>query len=47
MKVIAKLYSGYDDKPTNQQQQMFDQGAAFLQANYPKLDRILTAAILK
>ncbi len=47
MKVIAKLYSGYDDKPTNQQQQMFDQGAAFLQANYPKLDRILTATILK
>jgi peptidyl-prolyl cis-trans isomerase A (cyclophilin A) len=46
MDVIAKLYSGYDDEPTNQQQQMFEQGAAFLQKAYPKLDRILSAAIL-
>ena len=47
MGVVSKLYSGYADTPTNDQQQMFTQGAAFLEKTYPKLDRIVSARILK
>ena len=44
-KVIAKLYSGYGELPPNAQQQMVEQGDAFIKKNFPKLDRILTARI--
>ncbi len=47
MATIGKLYSGYADQPTQAQQQMTEQGDAFLKANFPKLDRILTARISK
>ena len=43
MKVLAKLYHGYGETPTNAAGQMFAQGAAFLRKTFPKLDRILTA----
>src|SRR3954451_6363000 len=44
-KVIAKLYNGYREQPTNAQQQMVEQGDAFIKRNFPKLDRILTARV--
>jgi peptidyl-prolyl cis-trans isomerase A (cyclophilin A) len=47
MAVFGKLYSGYDDNPTNAQAEIQTQGAAFLQKTYPKLDRIKTATIVK
>jgi peptidyl-prolyl cis-trans isomerase A (cyclophilin A) len=42
---IAKLYNKYREEPTNAQQQMTEQGDAFIKQNFPKLDRILTARI--
>ncbi|HLY94189.1 MAG TPA: peptidylprolyl isomerase [Gaiellaceae bacterium] len=47
MSVVGKLYSGYDDTPTNAQPQIFEQGNAFLKKHFPKLDAILTARIVK
>jgi peptidyl-prolyl cis-trans isomerase A (cyclophilin A) len=44
-KVVAKLYSGYREQPTSAQQQMVEQGDAFVRKHFPKLDRILTARI--
>lgn len=46
MSVLDKLYSGYGDQPTPQQQKMFEQGNAFLERQYPKLDEIKTARII-
>ena len=45
MDVVQKLYSGYADKPTQQQGEMATQGNAWLNKNYPKLDSIKTAKI--
>ncbi len=45
MDVVAKLYSGYSDKPTQQQGEMETQGNAWLNKNYPKLDAIKTARV--
>ena len=45
--VVQKLYSGYGDAPTSQQGQMFAQGNAWLQKQYPKLDHIETATVTK
>jgi peptidyl-prolyl cis-trans isomerase A (cyclophilin A) len=46
-KVFAKLFSGYDDTPTGEQAQIAAGGAAFLHKTFPKLDRILTARIVR
>jgi len=46
MSVVKKLYGGYGDKPTSDQQQISAQGNAFLQKTFPKLDHIRTARIL-
>jgi peptidyl-prolyl cis-trans isomerase A (cyclophilin A) len=43
--VVQKLYSGYRDQPTNDQRQMTEQGNAFLEKNFPKLDSIKTARV--
>jgi peptidyl-prolyl cis-trans isomerase A (cyclophilin A) len=40
--VVDKLYSGYDDKPTADQQQMFSRGNAYLDKQWPKLTTILS-----
>src|SRR5258706_11136102 len=45
MNVVNRLYAGYDDQPTNDQQQMTSQGDAFLRKHFPKLDRIVSARI--
>ena len=45
MDVVAKLYSGYGDTPTQQQGEMETQGNAWLDKNYPKLDSIKTARV--
>jgi peptidyl-prolyl cis-trans isomerase A (cyclophilin A) len=41
------LYSGYDDAPTNDQTQITQQGEAFFRKHFPKLDRILTARVVR
>jgi peptidyl-prolyl cis-trans isomerase A (cyclophilin A) len=46
MDVIGKLYSGYADQPTNQQDQIETQGKAFLDKSYPKLDSITTTVLV-
>ena len=47
MNVVDKLYSGYDDTPTNDQPQIAAQGNPFLKKHFPKLDAILTARIAR
>jgi peptidyl-prolyl cis-trans isomerase A (cyclophilin A) len=47
MTVFGKLYSGYDDTPTNEQGQISAGGEAFLRKTFPKLDRILSARIVR
>jgi peptidyl-prolyl cis-trans isomerase A (cyclophilin A) len=47
MAVLGKLYAGYDDTPTNDQAQMSAQGETFLAKHFPKLDRILTARVVR
>ena len=47
MTAIAKLYHGYGERPTNAQGQIAAQGEAFVKATFPKLDRILTARVVK
>ena len=45
MDVVDNLYSGYGEQANNQQA-ITAQGKAFLDANFPKLDKIVTAAIV-
>jgi peptidyl-prolyl cis-trans isomerase A (cyclophilin A) len=47
MSVLHKLYSGYGEQPTSAQQQMTEQGDAFVKQTFPKLDRILKARITR
>jgi peptidyl-prolyl cis-trans isomerase A (cyclophilin A) len=47
MEVVDKLYSGYADQPTARQGEIADGGNKFLDQNYPKLDSIKTAVIMK
>jgi len=47
MSVVGKLYGGYDDTPTNDQTQIFEQGNSFLKKHFPKLDAILTARVAR
>lgn len=46
MDVVDKLYSGYADTPTENQGQMFEEGDAYLEKTYPKLDEIKTARVI-
>jgi peptidyl-prolyl cis-trans isomerase A (cyclophilin A) len=47
MAVVNKLYSGYDDQPTNDQPQIASQGNAFLKKHFPKLDSVIRARIVQ
>ncbi len=46
MKVVDKLYDGYADAPTNEQDSIQAQGKSFLDKKYPKLDVIKHATIV-
>ena len=46
MNVVESFYGGYADKPTGMQDQIANQGNAFLEKNFPKLDKILTARVV-
>jgi peptidyl-prolyl cis-trans isomerase A (cyclophilin A) len=45
MEVINQLYSGYADNPTGHQGEITNDGKAYLDKNWPKLDSIKTATI--
>ena len=45
MDVVRKLYSGYGEATTSKQGQIFVQGKAFLDKNYPKLDFIKSTTV--
>jgi peptidyl-prolyl cis-trans isomerase A (cyclophilin A) len=45
MDVVESLYSGYKDNPTPHQPEMQNQGNAWLEKHYPKLDSIKTAVV--
>ncbi|QDU81110.1 Peptidyl-prolyl cis-trans isomerase B [Polystyrenella longa] len=47
MKVVDALYSGYGEKPSRLQGRIADEGNGFLKQQYPKLDYIKTATIIK
>jgi peptidyl-prolyl cis-trans isomerase A (cyclophilin A) len=46
MNVVDKLYGGYGEQPSQDQQQIATQGDAFLRKTFPKLDHIRTARIV-
>jgi cyclophilin family peptidyl-prolyl cis-trans isomerase len=43
MEVVQKIYSGYGESPD--QAMITDQGKPYLDKNFPKLDRIISAAV--
>jgi peptidyl-prolyl cis-trans isomerase A (cyclophilin A) len=43
---LKHLYHGYGEGPSNDQQQITQQGEAFLRKHFPKLDRILKTHVL-
>ena len=45
MDVVQGLYGGYADQPTNHQDEITNQGNAYLQKNFPKLDSIKSAKL--
>lgn len=45
MNVVDKLYSGYGDDTTQHQQEMMEQGNAYLEKTFPKLDEIKSAKV--
>lgn len=47
MEVVDKLFGGYGEEVTRLQGEIAQQGNAFLEKNYPKLDRIKKATIVK
>jgi peptidyl-prolyl cis-trans isomerase A (cyclophilin A) len=47
MTAIAKLYAGYGGRASKAQPQIEAQGEAFLRKRFPRLDRILTARIVR
>jgi cyclophilin family peptidyl-prolyl cis-trans isomerase len=47
MSVVDRLYSGYGDPPPDQQDNISSAGNAYLAKNYPKLDYIRTATVVK
>jgi len=44
---LRRLYHGYGEQPTSAQAQIAQQGEAFLRTHFPKLDRILSARVLR
>jgi peptidyl-prolyl cis-trans isomerase A (cyclophilin A) len=46
MDVVKSFYSGYADAPTSHQGEITNEGKAYLDKNYPKLDSIKTATIV-
>ena len=46
MNVVDKLYGGYGEGPTGDQQRISEQGNAFLKKHFPKLDGIVTARLV-
>ncbi len=46
MDVIKSFYSGYADAPTSHQGEITNEGKAYLDKNFPKLDSIKTATIV-
>jgi len=46
MDVIKSCYSGYADAPTSHQGEITNEGKAYLDKNFPKLDYILKATVL-
>jgi peptidyl-prolyl cis-trans isomerase A (cyclophilin A) len=47
MSVVDRLYAGYADQPTNRQPEISAGGNAFLNREYPKLDSVRTARVVK
>jgi peptidyl-prolyl cis-trans isomerase A (cyclophilin A) len=45
MNVVGRLYSGYGDQPTPNQQQMMQQGNAYFEKAWPKLDSIESTTV--
>lgn len=45
MNAVEKLYSGYGDQPTADQQQMVSQGNGYLDKQWPKLTTILSTKV--
>jgi peptidyl-prolyl cis-trans isomerase A (cyclophilin A) len=46
MDVVKSFYSGYADAPTSHQGEITNEGKAYLDKNFPKLDSIKTATIV-
>ena len=46
MEVVKTFYSGYADAPTSHQGEITNEGKAYLDKNFPKLDSIKTATIV-
>ena len=46
MNVVAKLYGGYGEAPSDAQGQIQSQGNAFLKSQFPKLDGVITARVV-
>jgi len=47
MNVVEKLYSVYGEAPSKQQQRIQTEGNKFLEANFPNLDSIKKATIVR
>lgn len=47
METVHKFYSGYGGKIANEQDSIYNQGNSYLKNNYPKLDYIKKAYIIK
>ena len=47
MDVVEKLYTGYGETPSEQQPDIQLRGNAFLDAEYPKLDSIVTVEVVE
>lgn len=47
MSVVESLYSGYSDQPTGRQGEIAAEGNAFLKREYPNLDFIRTAKVVR
>lgn len=46
MAVVESFYGGYADQPTGLQDRIANEGNAFLEKNFPKLDKIVTARVV-
>ena len=46
MAVVEKLYEGYGEKPTGDQELIYGQGNSFLKKNFPKLDGVISARLV-